>query len=534
MSLYNKGIKFSFYKNPLWPPVSLGINNKFTVNTISYFKVAGRVNRVQFLNTSTEQNNLKTVHCASESNYKKAIEELYSLNAVKRSKTIKGFLGQGSKRSATVLNYNALLHHNTKSVVYSFNPVNRLYPLLTKTEYLLKSVFRSMFSLISRPIYLIKHDKIIIRLFVYLSPKIDKYLDSSTIGKFGIIAGFSAPNSSLKRGKFLKFKSLRPNTIDILKYQIQHNKQSLRERFRASLQKPTFNNKEQVTPFISVNNLLNSVTASGVSASSDFTLEQGLALHLQGKEVMSSSAKTALEMAIINDKIPYNSLASNFKFKLEKLCLVFEKIFNKKVEFDIIKAQLPFQDSNILAQILGYNANKYKFRRMLKILIPRAVIKNPSKEILRNQIQGSTVYGLKSIDPASVDNAPLTIALANGAKSNLAETNLAKKYLNMVMALGAQPSSYLPPFFYNKNNLNFISRRQAQVKKTSISYLSGMNVKLAGRLMTQSMRPRFTVQNLQEGSLARVKVHFIENSRFTGKNKRGAFTFTVTISHVFN
>lgn len=70
--------------------------------------------------------------------------------------------------------------------------------------------------------------------------------------------------------------------------------------------------------------------------------------------------------------------------------------------------------------------------------------------------------------------------------------------------------------------------------RTYPSYLSGMNIKLAGRLMTQSIRPRFTVQNLQDGSLARVKVHFIEKSRFTGKNKRGAFSFTVTISHVFN
>ena len=74
-----------------------------------------------------------------------------------------------------------------------------------------------------------------------------------------------------------------------------------------------------------------------------------------------------------------------------------------------------------------------------------------------------------------------------------------------------------------------------QVNKQNLpSYLSGMNIKLAGRLMTQSMRPRFTVQSHQEGSLARVKVHFTEKSRFTGKNKRGAFSFTVTISHVLN
>ncbi len=63
------------------------------------------------------------------------------------------------------------------------------------------------------------------------------------------------------------------------------------------------------------------------------------------------------------------------------MSVIFGKMLKKKVEFEIIKAQLPFQDSNILCQILGYNANNYKFRQMLKILIPRAVIKNPSKEL---------------------------------------------------------------------------------------------------------------------------------------------------------
>lgn len=83
----------------------------------------------------------------------------------------------------------------------------------------------------------------------------------------------------------------------------------------------------------------------------------------------------------------------------------------------------------------------------------------------------------------------------------------------------------------SKGNRSTGNKRGARVFP---SYLSGMNIKLAGRLMTQSMRPRFTVQSLQEGSLARVKVHYLEKSRFTGKNKRGAFSFTVTISHVFN
>ena len=85
-----------------------------------------------------------------------------------------------------------------------------------------------------------------------------------------------------------------------------------------------------------------------------------------------------------------------------------------------------------------------------------------------------------------------------------------------------------------KTKTNFFNN--SKINKGSIypSYLSGINIRLAGRLLTQSLRPRFTVQNKQEGSLARVKVHYIEKSRFTSKNKRGAFSFTVTISHVFN
>ena len=68
-------------------------------------------------------------------------------------------------------NSGTLNHYTSKEIVYSFNKANNLYPLITKIEKLLKSLFLSMYSLISRPVYLIKHDKVIIRLFVFLSPK---------------------------------------------------------------------------------------------------------------------------------------------------------------------------------------------------------------------------------------------------------------------------------------------------------------------------------------------------------------------------
>jgi len=66
------------------------------------------------------------------------------------------------------------------------------------------------------------------------------------------------------------------------------------------------------------------------------------------------------------------------------------------------------------------------------------------------------------------------------------------------------------------------------------SYLSGLKVRLGGRLLSQRVVPRFTVQSFQIGSLARGKINFTDSSRITLKNKRGAFSFTVTTSHIFD
>jgi hypothetical protein len=528
--------------------------------------------QINSVNPSPLQKAIGTGARQVESTKQKVNTAFFGNSLLNGKNLIKGWRFARGQGNSAALNSNALFYHNTKSVVYSFNKVNNLYPLFTKTEYLLKSVFRSMYSLISRPIYLIKHDKVIIRLFVYLSPKIDKYLDTSTIGasldnglsnnsntRLGdknkrSVAGFSARTNRFKIGKFLKFKSLRPNVLEILKSQIQssawpwpHGEAARANKlFSANSLLPSNSIINNIAP----NNRLNSL----LSSSGCLSLGSPMARGEQVKEVTINSK---------NFEFPYKSLVSNFKFKLEKLCLVFEKIFNKKVEFEIIKAQLPFQDSNVLAQILGYNANNYKFRRMLKILIPRAVIKNPSKVYLRSQNKVISPNSIFSSVPSPMTRtgvtdtvSPLLMSadaqserdklsyglptLTKGLspapqKERWGEADAIRGFKNL-KTLISQPSSYLPPFFYNKYNFNIETAKypSLDLKNSSLSYLSGMNIKLAGRLMTQSIRPRFTVQSLQEGSLARVKVHYIEKSRFTGKNKRGAFSFTVTISHVFN
>jgi hypothetical protein len=577
-------------------------------------------------------------------------------------KAIRGLIGHP-------LYAETLLHFKNKSVVYSFNKINNIYPLLNKTEYLLKSLFLSTYSLISRPVYLIKHDKIIIRLFVFLSPKVEKYLDTSLIGQGGKLQGASPSIFYRKRLvagkqfliKFLKFKSFRPKTVNILKSQIKLNSSASvaaptvtaaatntaavnysKADFTCTSKYFLLKNLERIVKiYISPEPILRSGTLNaslslqpampsstslaissqraGEKIASEKTRGTGdllaspvkqelktdlpLAGWSKGKEALPegvlkytflnsslAQAKPAAKGSplplVSRNTYPYISFVSHFKKNLDRLSIIFSQIFKKRVEFDIIKAQLPFQDSNLLAQILGYNANNYQFRKMLKILTPRAVIKNPSKELGSASLsQHKQMFGIGS----SATELGLTEELGLRAKD--------------INILFSQPNSYLPPFFYSKFYLKWINRflfssyrpakqlapilsplaaaaaaaaagrgrfisqpsgqkqslplsltavpqvkgadsatliKATEAEKTKnnmlrgSSYLSGMNIKLAGRLMTQSMRPRFTVQSKQEGSLARVKVHYIEKSRFTGKNKRGAFSFTVTIGHVLN
>ena len=76
-----------------------------------------------------------------------------------------------------------------------------------------------------------------------------------------------------------------------------------------------------------------------------------------------------------------------------------------------------------------------------------------------------------------------------------------------------------------RSNLNKYSR--------FATILTGVNIKLGGRLMRGKIVPRRTVKKIQYGSLARSKSNYVTTARLTQENKRGTFSFTVSIGHKF-
>ena len=60
------------------------------------------------------------------------------------------------------------------------------------------------------------------------------------------------------------------------------------------------------------------------------------------------------------------------------------------------------------------------------------------------------------------------------------------------------------------------------------AFLTGLNIKIAGRIMTQKVKPRKTINLKHRGATASGKINYLNFARLTNKNKRGSYSITVS------
>ena len=83
-------------------------------------------------------------------------------------------------------------------------------------------------------------------------------------------------------------------------------------------------------------------------------------------------------------------------------------------------------------------------------------------------------------------------------------------------------------FFLNKINFFITKRKFFRLKYKYIpSVVTGINIKLGGRILTARTKRKVKSKKVQWGSLARTNNNLTTFSRFTNKNKTGAFSITV-------
>lgn len=84
------------------------------------------------------------------------------------------------------------------------------------------------------------------------------------------------------------------------------------------------------------------------------------------------------------------ALTKVFANKFKILSSIISKLFKKPVEFDLIRLHYPYNDSNILVNLLGVMVNKIKLRVIVRRLFEKAVI-------MQKKVSGSGAFARKNI-----------------------------------------------------------------------------------------------------------------------------------------
>lgn len=85
----------------------------------------------------------------------------------------------------------------------------------------------------------------------------------------------------------------------------------------------------------------------------------------------------------------------------------------------------------------------------------------------------------------------------------------------------------------NPSNYNLNRKMKNSLIHNASSSITGISMKLGGRILAQKIVPRFTSQTYQEGSLTRTNATIVTSSRFSSKNRKGAYSITVSMGHKF-
>jgi hypothetical protein len=163
----------------------------------------------------------------------------------------------------------------------------------------------------------------------------------------------------------------------------------------------------------------------------------------------------------------YN-LTKLYPLRFKKICDYLSLFFNKPVEFELIRLHHSYHDAHILVTLLALIVKRKNIRRAIAKLYSLNAVKN-----------------LK--DPN----------LLGGNRSDTATLS------SKINSYSLKPQYNIPAF------------------------LSGLNIKIAGRLMREPIIPRKTTKIFEKGASATGKVNFLEVAKLTKKNRKGAFTITV-------
>lgn len=293
---------------------------------------------------------------------------------------------------------------------------------LIKYSYkLLFYFFKSMYCLISKPVFLFTPEKVTIQLFYFLN-----------IPKFKVFKWYSILNNKLilKKWYSLRFNKKLDNLSNI---------------------------PSDTELSLSRTNKLNTIISPSKGKSYyNKEMMKSVKLNWRIKKTLFRLNKKRNKVKHILFNLNKFNLFKVFSLKFKLICDILSNKFKKPVELQLIRIHQPFHDSNILVNLLSLNIKNKNFK---------------------TNVQIEKLYAKKAV-------------------KNL--------------------------YDYSNNSVNFIP-----------TFLSGIKIRIGGRLMREPIIPRITTKNFERGASSPGKVNFLDTATITKKNRKGSYTIKISSGQNF-
>lgn len=257
--------------------------------------------------------------------------------------------------------------------------------------------------------------------------------------------------------------------------------------------------------------------------------------------------------------------------KFDALCFILSKFFNKPVELNLIRVHYPYSNANILVNFFNLFINHVKLIKVMRRFFRKMYLRNFVSGHFKKNFEKSQFKKIKrfSINKYFFKKKFKEIKKYYNRlkfRFKFKKNNKNNKFFNVNNNKNYNNKNKFNQFYFNKNeknlmrnkinnkknnknlkkklfNLNQFKNRFIKKKNNNImkakkqtlipSFLTGINIKVAGRLLTNSLGTRRTVRRFKRGINARGLSNYIDRARFTGKNTRGAYSISINSSHRF-
>ena len=278
-------------------------------------------------------------------------------------------------------------------------------------------------------------------------------------------------------------------------------------------------------------------------------------LILESKKVEIKEIKETPSKSSYFDKIDMLNVPQSSKAPKEnEFQTIIQKYLKSFTTLDIELAQnqsilYEFNSKTLNSKILNNNVSKileYSFFEMSSVIsrpyfyvTPKNVIINLFYFVINKELSNKKFLNI-NLEKLEGLSAKLSKFFKKPIKLDLTQiysiSNNSKILALILGKLGLKRKNsftrIIGRFLKHQSKKIFFRKNQNQISRFS-TILTGVNINLGGRLMRGKIVPRRTVKKIQYGSLARSKSNYVTTARLTQKNKRGSFSFTVSIGHKF-